>query len=154
MPLSKNEIKQRAVAFIDKWKDETSEDAEAKPFLEDFFKIFGVERKRIATFEHKVKKLNENDGYIDLFWKATIIVEMKSRGKDLEKAFQQAKDYLYNIPQYELPRYILVSDFNQFHLYHLEENTKHIFLISELLDNLHYFDRWLRTKSIQRTRPC
>ena len=56
MPLSKNEIKQRAVAFIDKWKDETSEDAEAKPFLEDFFKIFGVERKRIATFEHKVKK--------------------------------------------------------------------------------------------------
>lgn len=140
MPLSKNEIKQRAVAFIDKWKDETSEDAEAKPFLEDFFKIFGVERKRIATFEHKVKKLNENDGYIDLFWKATIIVEMKSRGKDLEKAFQQAKDYLYNIPQYELPRYILVSDFNQFHLYHLEENTKHIFLISELLDNLHYFD--------------
>ena len=140
MPLSKNEIKQRAVAFIDKWKDETSEDAEAKPFLEDFFKIFGVERKRIATFEHKVKKLNENDGYIDLFWKATIIVEMKSRGKDLDKAFQQAKDYLHNIPQHELPRYILVSDFHHFRLYHLEEESIHTFLITELLDNLHFFD--------------
>lgn len=140
MPLSKNEIKQRAVAFVDKWKDETSEDAEAKSFLDGLFDIFGIDRKRIATFEHKVKKLNERDGFIDLFWKATILVEMKSRGKDLEKAYQQAKDYLHNIPQYELPRYILVSDFFHFELYHLEEGTKHTFLITELLDNLHYFD--------------
>jgi len=140
MPISKNEIKQRAVAFVDKWKNETSEDAEAKPFLEDFFKVFGIERKKVATFEHKVKKINEHDGYIDLFWKATILIEMKSKGKDLDKAYQQAKDYLHNIPQYELPRYILVSDFYNFKLYGLEDDSINTFTINELLDNLHYFD--------------
>jgi len=55
-----------------------SEDAEAKSFLDAFFLVFGVSRRKIATFEHKVKKLNEHDGYIDLFWKGTLLVEMKS----------------------------------------------------------------------------
>ncbi|WP_394767929.1 type IIL restriction-modification enzyme MmeI [Ferruginibacter sp.] len=56
-------------------------------------KHFGVSRKKIATFEHRVKKLSEADGYIDLLWKGQLLVEMKSRGKDLEKAYTQAKDY-------------------------------------------------------------
>jgi len=140
MPLSKNEIRQRAVAFVDKWKDETNENAEAKPFLEDFFRIFGIERKKVATFEHKVKKINEHDGYIDLFWKATILIEMKSKGKDLLKAYQQAKDYLHNVPQHELPKYILISDFFDFKLYSLDDDSISSFTINELLDNLHYFD--------------
>ena len=32
MPLSWNEIKSRALAFTNEWKDEVSEDAEAKSF--------------------------------------------------------------------------------------------------------------------------
>ena len=34
MPLSWNEMKSRAVAFSNEWKDEVSEDAEAKSFWE------------------------------------------------------------------------------------------------------------------------
>ena len=41
MPLSWNEIRGRAVAFSKEWKDETSEDAEAKSFWDSFFNIFG-----------------------------------------------------------------------------------------------------------------
>lgn len=57
MPLSWNEIKDRALKFSKKWAEESSEDAEAKSFLDDFFDVFGVSRKRVASFEHKVKKL-------------------------------------------------------------------------------------------------
>jgi hypothetical protein len=54
MPLSWNEIKTRAIAFSNTWKDEESEDAEAKSFWDDFFNVFGISRRRVATFEQKV----------------------------------------------------------------------------------------------------
>lgn len=111
MALSWNEIKERATKFSKEWEDTQNEEADAKPFLIEFFNVFGVNRKKFATFEHRVKKLDERDGYIDLLWKGTILVEMKSRGKNLDKAFVQAKDYLHGLKQHELPKYILVSDF-------------------------------------------
>src|SRR6478736_2996629 len=107
MALSWNEIKDRALKFSNEWKDDFNEEAEAKSFLEAFFNVFGLSRKKVATFEHKVKKLNDHDGYIDLFWKATLLVEMKSEGKNLEKAYKQAREYLQTVPQLELPKYIL-----------------------------------------------
>jgi hypothetical protein len=93
MPLNWNEIKSRATTFIKDWEHGEREEADAKEFLIDFLNIFGVSRKKVATFEHKVKKLAATDGYIDLLWKGQLLVEMKSRGKDLEKAYTQAKDY-------------------------------------------------------------
>ena len=54
MPLSWNEIKTRAFTFTNEWKDEVSEDAEAKSFWDDFFNVFGISRRRVATFEQKV----------------------------------------------------------------------------------------------------
>lgn len=111
MALSWNEIKDRAVTFSKEWEDTYNEEADAKPFLEAFFNIFGITRKRVGTFEHRVKKLNDADGYIDLLWKGTILIEMKSKGKNLDKAFIQAKDYIHGLKEHELPKYILVSDF-------------------------------------------
>ena len=46
MPLSWNEIKERAFKFSREWADGTAEDAEAKSFLDAFFDVFGVPRKR------------------------------------------------------------------------------------------------------------
>ncbi len=54
MPLSWNEIKTRAIAFTNEWKDDVSEDAEAKSFWDDFFNVFGISRRRVATFEQQV----------------------------------------------------------------------------------------------------
>ena len=85
MALSWNEIKDRALRFSKEWEHETSEDAEAKSFLDGFFNVFGISRRRMARFEQKVKKTGDRDGFIDLLWKGVILVEMKSRGKDLGK---------------------------------------------------------------------
>jgi hypothetical protein len=139
MALSWNEIKDRAVKFTKEWKDTTNEEADAKPFLDAFFDVFGITRKKIGTFEHRVKKLSDADGYIDLLWKGNILIEMKSRGKNLDKAFQQAIDYTHGLKQNELPKYVLVCDFYIFRLYDTEEQTTLEFTIDELIQNVQSF---------------
>lgn len=124
MALSWNEIRDRAIHFAHKWKDETREEAEAKPFLDDFFDVFGIPRKRVAVYEQKVKLLNTKDGFIDLLWPGVLVVEMKSKGKNLESAYQQALNYVLSLPEYESPQYIMLSDFANIVLYDLEGNTK------------------------------
>ncbi len=139
MALSWNEIKDRALNFSKEWAEAANEESEAKPFLVEFFNVFGISSKRVATFEHRVKKLDEKDGYIDLLWKGTILIEMKSRGKNLDKAYQQAIGYTHGLKQHELPKYILVSDFEHFKLYDLEDD-KHIeFKLPELVNNVQHF---------------
>ena len=139
MALSWNEIKERATKFSKEWEDTQNEEADAKPFLIEFFNVFGVNRKKFATFEHRVKKLDERDGYIDLLWKGSILVEMKSRGKNLDKAFVQAKNYLHGLKQHELPKYILVSDFKNFKLHDLEEENIVEFKLHDLVNNVQNF---------------
>ncbi|RZJ63483.1 MAG: class I SAM-dependent DNA methyltransferase, partial [Flavobacterium sp.] len=125
--------------FSKEWADTHNEEAEAKPFIEDFFRVFGITRKRVSTFEHRVKKLNDADGYIDLLWKGNILIEMKSKGKNLDKAFIQAKDYINGLKEHELPRYILVSDFEHFRLFNTEENSTITFTIDQLVHNVQQF---------------
>lgn len=139
MALSWNEIKDRALHFSKEWEGTTNEEADAKPFLVEFFNVFGISSKRVSTFEHRVKKLDDTDGYIDLLWKGTILIEMKSRGKNLDKAYQQANDYTYGLQQYELPKYILICDFENFRLYDLEEGKTITFKLNELIQNVQHF---------------
>ena len=139
MPLSWNEIKNRAIAFQKEWQGETSEKAESQSFWNDFFNVFGISRRRVASFEQPIKKADNKQGFIDLLWKGTILVEHKSKGKDLEKATQQAKDYFPNLKEHELPRYILVSDFQRFKLYDLDAGKEAEFELSNFVDYVHLF---------------
>ena len=117
MMLSWNDITAKAMAFSKKWKDAQDEFAEAQSFLNDFFDVFGVDRKRVATFEKKVTMGTRKNGYIDMLWKGVILVEMKSMGKDLDRAYSQANDYAFHLNDEELPEYIMVSDFKNIRLY-------------------------------------
>lgn len=139
MPLSWNEIKKRAIDFQHEWQDESSEHAEAKSFWDSFFNVFGISRRRVATFEHNVNKLCNKQGFIDLFWKGTLIVEHKSRGRNLDKAYEQAIDYFPGLTEDELPQYVLVSDFSRFRLYDLDNGTTHEFALSDFHENIHLF---------------
>ncbi|MCE2905936.1 MAG: N-6 DNA methylase [Anabaena sp. CoA2_C59] len=139
MPLIWNEIKSRAIAFSQEWEHETSEDAEAKSFWDGFFHVFGISRRRVATFEQSVKKADNKQGFIDLLWKGVILVEHKSRGKSLDKAMQQAKDYFPGLKEHELPKYILVSDFQKFKLYDLDTNITTEFILKDFINQVHLF---------------
>ena len=139
MPLSWNEIKSRAVTFSKEWENETDESAESQTFLNEFFEVFGITRKRVATFEKPVSKIDGREGYIDLLWPGKILIEHKSKGKNLEKAKNQAIAYSFGLSEKELPRFILVCDFNQFHLHDLEEDKQHSFLLKDLVKNVKLF---------------
>ncbi len=139
MPLSWNEINKRAIDFSAEWKDVDCERAEAKSFWDSFFNIFGISRKRIASFEKPVELLGEKRGLIDLFWKGTLLVEHKSKGKDLDKAYSQALGYFSGLKEYELPKYVLVSDFERFRLYDLVEGIQSEFNLINLHKNVHLF---------------
>jgi hypothetical protein len=119
VPLSWNEIKTRAAAFVNDWKDKAPtarEEADAQSFQIEFFNIFGVDRKKVAIFEDKVKLYKDRQqglfenttatpsGYIDLLWKGHILIEMKSPGKDLEKAYEQAKNYARALDKKDFPK--------------------------------------------------
>lgn len=138
--LHHKEIRNRAHAFIQQWLEETREEAEAKSFWDAFFTIFGINRKDVALFEFAVEKLDKKHGFIDLFWKGTLLVEHKSRGKSLDKAQSQAFEYYLGLPEKDKPNYILLSDFEQFRLYDLTRKKHTEFKLVELPDYLHLFD--------------
>jgi len=139
MALSWNEIKDRAIRFSKEWESEASERAEAKTFWDQFFDVFGISRRKIGSFEKPVHRLDESTGYIDFLWKGTILVEHKSIGKDLDKAYKQAIDYFPGLADYELPKYVLVSDFARFRLYNLEEDSHFEFELKDLYKNVKEF---------------
>ena len=114
MGLNWNEIKSRALLFSKTWADACNEDSEAKPFWIAFFEIFGITDKRVATFELNVKKLGGAQGYVDLFWPGVLLVEHKSRGKNLDDAVDQAVGYLHNLAERDLPQLVVVCDFARF----------------------------------------
>lgn len=132
MRLNWNEIRARAARFADEWKGKGYEKGETHTFYNEFFEVFGVPRKRIASFEEPVKLLGTKRGFIDLFWKGVLLAEQKSAGRSLSKAKQQAFDYFPGLKDAELPRYLLLSDFQTFELYDLEEGDEYKFTLTEL----------------------
>ncbi len=139
MRLSWNEIRARAAQFSSAWAAAKYEKGETQSFYNDFFDVFGMQRRKVASFEEPVKKLGEKQGFIDLFWKGVLLVEHKSAGRDLKKAKTQALDYFPGLKDAELPRYILLSDFQTFELYDLEEGVETRFPLAELHKNIEAF---------------
>ena len=141
MPLSWNEIRHNAIRFSREWAGETREDAEAKSFWDEFFGVFGIRRRTVASFEEPVKKLSGDYGYIDLFWRGILLVEHKSFGKHLGKAESQAFRYIQDLAregrQDEGPRYIIVSDFARIAVHDLEADEPHTATIEFPLAKLH-----------------
>ncbi len=131
MPLSWNEIRHRAIAFSKDWTGAKSERAEKQTFWNEFFNVFGIRRRVVASFEEPVKNISGDYGYIDLFWPGIVLIEHKSFGKDLGKAESQAFRYLQDLArdgrEKEIPRYVIVSDFARIALHDLEpEDQRHL----------------------------
>ncbi len=139
MRISWNQIRDNAIKFAKEFENETSERAESQTFYNEFFKIFGVSRRRVASFAEPTKKPSGDSGEIDLLWKGKIICEHKSRGKNLIKARKQAFDYFPGIKEKDLPRYVLSSDFQNFDLLDLDTGEENKFTLKELPEKIRLF---------------
>jgi len=139
MRLSWNEIRSRAAEFSRQWADASYEKGETQSFYNDFFEIFGVKRRSVARYEEHVQKLDNSSGFIDLFWPGMLLVEQKSAGRDLNPAHKQAGDYFDALPEKDRPRYILVSDFQNFELLDRDERKLFRFTLPELSTHVEKF---------------
>ena len=139
MRLSWNEVRARAAAFAGEWKDAAYEKGETQSFYNDFFEAFGVQRRTVARYEEHVEKLDNRHGFIDLFWPGVLLVEQKSAGRDLGKAYTQAGEYFDALSEDARPRYILVSDFQTFELHDLDEREEISFPLADLPKHVESF---------------
>ena len=132
MRLSWNEIRARAAAFAEKWRDAAYEKGETQSFYNDFFEIFRVKRRTVARYEEHVKRLDGSHGYIDLFWPGVLLVEQKSAGRSLDAAREQAGTYFDALPERDRPRYQLLCDFQTFALLDRDERRETRFALADL----------------------
>jgi hypothetical protein len=139
MRLGWDEIKRRAKAFSEDWKDAHYEKGETQSFYNDFFDIFGVKRKQVASYEQRVKLLNNKHGFMDLFWPSTLLIEQKSARLDLGKAQGQALDYVDGLKPDLQPKYVLTCDFQTWNLLDLETARETKFALADLHKHIESF---------------
>ena len=120
--LSLNEIRRRCAKLVSEWQGEKGEERQqAQSFVRDLLSAFGIRKTKAALYERRAKRSSTgSQGYIDALLPGLCLIEMKSRGKNLAKAEEQALDYIDDLPDVEQPRWVITSDFGRFRVLDLE----------------------------------
>lgn len=127
--LTHSEIRARATTFVAEWSEKPAREiADSQTFWTDLFRVYGLERRRVATFE----KATNGGRRADLLWPGVVIVEMKSPGKSLDAAMSQAFSYARELSADTIPRWVVVSDFRRFLIRDLELDTSSELSLEEL----------------------
>lgn len=140
-PPSWNQIRTEAARFAARWADETDENASSQSFWNEFLQIFGIDRKRVATFEARAQRSSTGGrGRIDLFWPGVLVAEQKSAGRDLAAAEEQAIDYLESIGDDGFPGHVITSDFARIRIRDLGgDNVPYEFPLTDLAKEIDRF---------------
>ena len=148
---STKELEQAAKHFIQKYKDKTNEKSDAQSFWIYFLGIFVDEPTQKINFEKTVPLGHTSfiDAYIP---HAKTLIEQKSSGIDLNKAkkqsdgseltpFEQAKRYNDELPYSQKARYIIVCNFDEFHIHDMEspKDPPQIINFADLTKQIHRF---------------
>jgi len=76
-----------------------------------------------GTPEFRVRQAKEDGGgvsFADYVWKPVVLIEMKKRGADLARHYQQAFDYWVRLAPGR-PRYTVLCNFDEFWVYDFDE---------------------------------
>lgn len=120
--LSLNEIRRRCAQVVADWLEEPGEERQqAQSFVRDLLFAFGIRKTKAALYERRARRASTGgQGYIDALLPGLCLIEMKSRGKDLDRAENQALDYIDDLPEAEQPRWVVTSDFARIRVLDLE----------------------------------
>ena len=141
MKLDINELRVRAAKFSTDWQKAKNENRETQSFYNDFFRIFGINRREVADFEEPIQITKKRKGYMDLFWPGVLLVEQKSLGLNLDEAEEQADRYYGALPNKKKPLYRLVCDFQNFRLFDYTTKEEIIrFPLTDLKENIDVFE--------------
>ena len=148
---STKELEQAVKHFIQKYKDKSNEKSSAQSFWIDFLGIFVPSPTEKIEFEKRVSLSHTSfiDAYIP---HAKTLIEQKSSGIDLNKAkkqsdgseltpFEQAKRYNDELPHSQKARYIIVCNFDEFHIHDMEspKDPPQIINFADLTKQIHRF---------------
>ena len=131
-----SQMKLKAEKFVSEWDGNTKkEEAESQTFINEFFQIFDLNRRKIGDFEKSVTGKNrKGTGSADFFWSGKLIIEAKSahldKASNWENTLKQAKEYVEDLPLEQRPEYILLMNFKriQIHKVDKKDNIKISFL--------------------------
>lgn len=114
-----DELNNRAESFAKEFANKTYESGHAQNFVRELCNVYGLNYLRSVDFEHRVRKADgKGINRIDGFFAGLLLVEMKSAGQNLNEAYEQAKAYIPLLKNpADAPHHILVSDFQNLHLY-------------------------------------
>jgi hypothetical protein len=94
----------------------------------------------LVRFQHPVvEPASGTTKFIDALWPGVLLIEHKSRGKSLDVAEAQAREYLTMLPLAERPAFIIVSDFARIRIVDVPRNEIAEFPLSDLPDHAHRF---------------
>ena len=133
--MTDREQKAAAAKFVAQWKGRGYEKGESQIFWAALLKdVLGVEDLgNFIRFEEQVKL--DHTSFIDALIPSThVLIEQKSINKGLQEPirqsdgtrltpFQQAKRYSAELPYSQRPRWIVICNFREFHIYDMERPT-------------------------------
>jgi type I restriction-modification system DNA methylase subunit len=130
--LSSNEIRARLTLFAEQFAVACDENAESQSFWDLLFRCYGTNRREVARYEARVRKRDGNSARIDLLWKGRVLVEQKSRGRDLASARDQALEYVERLPAADRPRWVVTCDFANFEVEDLQTGERTYCTLADL----------------------
>ncbi|AXR16989.1 MULTISPECIES: DNA methyltransferase [unclassified Bacillus (in: firmicutes)] len=129
---SRSELLNKALAFVKEHENDSDEKQQAQMWVRDFLETFGVPYQKIKLgFEWRVN-IDGNTKFVDHLLNGTLLIEMKSRDKDLDKAKSQAYRYVMNLSNEDLPKYVMLCNFNRIRLYDLASDDVWEFSVTDL----------------------
>ena len=120
--LSINAIRERCVKFAYDWSDCVGDEKQdGHEFMRELMKCFGITKRKAISYERRSNRASTGrQGYIDALIPGKALIEMKSAGKDLNKAEEQALDYIHDLADVETPRLLIISDFRRIRIVDLD----------------------------------
>lgn len=120
--LSINAIRERSVKFAYDWSDCVGDEKQdGHEFMRELMKCFGITKRKAISYERRSNRASTGrQGYIDALIPGKALIEMKSAGKDLNKAEEQALDYIHDLADVETPRLLIISDFRRIRIVDLD----------------------------------
>ena len=120
--LSLNTIRERCVKFAHEWSDCVGDEKqEGHEFMRELMQCFGITKRKAISYERRSNRASTGrQGYIDALIPGKALIEMKSAGKDLDKAEEQALDYIHDLADVETPRLLIISDFRHVRIVDLD----------------------------------
>lgn len=120
--LSINAIRERCVKFAYDWSDCVGDEKQdGHEFMRELMKCFGITKRKAISYERRSNRASTGrQGYIDALIPGKALIEMKSAGKDLDRAEEQALDYIHDLADVETPRLLIISDFRRIRIVDLD----------------------------------